>query len=76
MDERGLPLNNRPLRIIAQRKNKEAVSLTKCCNADGSYVSPLVIFKGVIHRPGFTDHLTSGSIVAMSESGYVNKEYF
>lgn len=87
MDESGLPLNNRPPKIIAQKGKKEVTSLTSvergenvtvvaCCNAAGSYIHLLIIFKGIRQRPEFMDNLPNGSLVAISESGYINEEIF
>jgi hypothetical protein len=51
MDETGMPLNNRPPRVVAARGSREVNSLTSaergenvtvvaCCNATGAYIPP------------------------------------
>jgi len=79
MDETGLPLNNRPSRILAERGKKEVISLTSvergenvtvivCCNAIGSFIPPIIIFKGARLNPDLKTHLPHGSLVCMSGS--------
>ncbi|KAJ8881853.1 hypothetical protein PR048_018339 [Dryococelus australis] len=48
----------------------------KCDIEHGSYIPPLAIFKGMRQRSKFTDNLPNGSVVCMSESGYINEEIF
>ncbi|CAH2089064.1 unnamed protein product [Euphydryas editha] len=58
VDETGIPLNNRPPNIIAQKGAKDVVSVTNvergenvtilaCMNATGHYIPPFVLFKGI-----------------------------
>lgn len=87
MDESGLPLNNRPPKVIAEKGKREVVSLTSvergenvtivaCCNASGNFIPPLVIFKGVRQRPELQDSLPTGAVACMSDSGYINEDIF
>ncbi|KAJ4442643.1 hypothetical protein ANN_04232 [Periplaneta americana] len=87
MDESGLPLNNRPLKIVSQKGKREIISLTNvergqnvtvvaCCNAAGAYIPPMVIFKGVRNSIMYKDDLPPGSVVEMSDSGYRNEDLF
>lgn len=87
VDETGIPLNNRPVKIVSQRGKREVVSLTNvekgenvtvvaCCNAAGSYIPPMIVFKGVRMRPEFNDGLPPCTIVELSESGYINERLF
>jgi hypothetical protein len=74
MDESGFPLNNRPQKIISAKGKWEVVSLTNveigenetvvaCFNATGTYVPPMIIFKGIRKMPQFQDGLLPGSVV-------------
>ena len=58
MDEIGLPLNNRPPRVLADKATKEVLTLTSaergenitviaCCNAAGSYIHHRLLSSGV-----------------------------
>lgn len=87
MDETGFPLNNKPSRIVSEKGTKEVVALTSvergenvtviaCCSASGAYIPPMVIFKGIRHRPEYVENMPPGTIVTMSETGYINEELF
>ncbi|KAJ8876616.1 hypothetical protein PR048_021061 [Dryococelus australis] len=67
---------NKEAAILTSAEKGEIVAIVACCNAAGPYIPPLVISKGIRQRPEFTDNLPNGSVVAMSESGYINEEYF
>lgn len=47
-----------------------------CCSASGYYVPPMVIFKGKRKKPEFADGMPPGTLVVMSESGYISSELF
>lgn len=47
-----------------------------CCNTSGEFIPPIVIFESVRKHPEFKESLPPGSIVAMSESGYINENLF
>ena len=58
MDETGLQLNNDPGKVIAAKGSKdvhvikgqergETIQVVACCNAEGSFLSPYCIFKGM-----------------------------
>ena len=87
MDENGLPLNNRPPKILAEKGKKQVLSLSSvergenvtvvaCCNASGSYIPPLIIFKGKRQKPEMQTNLPNGSLVCMSQIGYTNEDIF
>mgnify|MGYP003623427212 CR=1 FL=1 len=54
---------------LTSAERGENVTVVACCNAAGSYIPPLVIFKGQRHKPEFSLNLPPGSISCMSESG-------
>lgn len=87
VDESGIPLNNRPLKIVSEKGKREVVCLTNvergenvtvvaCFSASGSYIPPMIIFKGARKKQEFTDGLPACSVVEMSDSGYINEELF
>ncbi|XP_063216743.1 uncharacterized protein LOC134527745 [Bacillus rossius redtenbacheri] len=87
VDESGFPLNNKPSKIICEKGQREVIKLTSvergenvsvvaCFSASGLYIPPFVIFKGVRYRESYCANLPSGSVVAMSESGYINEDLF
>lgn len=87
VDETGIPLNNRPPNIIAQKGAKDVVSLTNveqgknvtvlaCMNATEQYIPPFVLFKGVRKRNDFLIGMPPGTKVVMTEKGWVTEEVF
>ncbi|XP_069685882.1 uncharacterized protein [Periplaneta americana] len=86
-DETGLPMNNKPPNVVAQKGSRDVVSLTNvergenvtvmaCVSATGAYIPPFVIFKGKRMRAEFSDNMPAGTEVCMTESGWVNEEAF
>ncbi|XP_026736710.1 uncharacterized protein LOC113500199 [Trichoplusia ni] len=87
VDETGIPLNNRPPNIIAQKGAKDVVSVTNvergenvtvlaCMNATGQYIPPFVLFKGVRKRDDFLVGMPPGTEIVMTEKGWINEEAF
>jgi hypothetical protein len=88
MDESGVQLNNEPQRVVAMKGSKnvhtvtsgergETVTVIACCNAEGSFIPPMCIMKGVRHKPEFEDGLPAGSKVIMNKkSAYSNAQCF
>lgn len=87
VDETGIPLNNRPPNIIAQKGAKDVVSVTNvergenvtvlaCMNATGQYIPPFVLFKGVRKRDDFLVGMPAGTEIVMTEKGWVNEDAF
>lgn len=88
MDESGLKLNNEPGEVITRKGSKdvhiltakergENVTVIGCCSADGKYIPPVLIFKGVYKKPEFSDGLPPGSDVYMNKkSSYISTELF
>lgn len=88
MDECGVQLNNEPQRVVAMKGSKnvhvvtsgergETVTIIGCCNAEGSFLPPMCIMKGVRHKPEFEDGLPAGGKVIMNKkSAYSNSKCF
>lgn len=88
IDETGIQINNKPGKVIASKGAKDVYSLTSsekgenvsliaCCNAEGSFLPPVLIFKGKNKKPEFADGLPPGSDVFMNpKSSYINSDLF
>lgn len=88
MDETGFQVNNEAGVVIATKGAKdvhtlissergENVSIIACCNAEGRFLPPVVIFKGQREKPEFKDGLPSGSKVYMNpKSSYISTDLF
>ncbi|XP_056645093.1 uncharacterized protein LOC130450623 [Diorhabda sublineata] len=88
MDESGIQVNNKTGRVIASKGAKcvntvtstekgENVSLIACCNAEGTFLPPILILKGKYKKPEFCEGLPPGSNVYMNQkSSYINAELF
>lgn len=88
MDETGVQLINKPGKVITKKGAKdvhvltskergENVTVIACCSADGKYIPPTLIFKGVNRKPEFSDGLPGGSKVYMNrKSSFINSELF
>ncbi|XP_031327277.1 tigger transposable element-derived protein 2-like [Photinus pyralis] len=88
VDETGIQINNKPGKVVATKGAKDVYSLTSsekgenvslvaCCNAEGNYIPPVVIFKGKYKKDEFSDGLPPGSMVFMNQkSSYINAELF
>ncbi|KAJ8940654.1 hypothetical protein NQ318_012737 [Aromia moschata] len=88
MDETGVQLINKPGKVITTKGTKdvhvltskesgENVSVFACCSADGRFIPPVLIFKGVNKRAEFSDGLPAGSKVYMNKkSSFINSDLF
>lgn len=88
MDETGFQINNEPGKVIATKGAKdvhvlsssergENVTIIACCNAEGNFMPPVVIFKGVREKQEFQDGLPPGSKVFMNKkSSYITSDLF
>lgn len=88
VDESGLQLNNPPKEVIAAKGSKsvqvrqskeqgETVTVVACCNAEGSFLPPYVVFKGVYRQQVWLDNMPNGSEVVMGgKSAYINEVLF
>ncbi|KAJ4437830.1 hypothetical protein ANN_13768 [Periplaneta americana] len=86
-DESGCPLHNTIKEGIRQERKQNSicpdmcrkrrfVTILACANAIGNFIPLMAIFKGKKHLPEFGDGWPNGSLVTMTESGWINKENF
>lgn len=88
IDETGCHLNNEPGEVLASKgardvhvltsgEKGENVSVIACCNAEGIFLPPVLIFKGKNENPAFSVGLPPGSEVYMNvKSSYITSELF
>ncbi|XP_063230419.1 uncharacterized protein LOC134535276 [Bacillus rossius redtenbacheri] len=88
VDESGIQLINKPGKVLAAKGSKDVFSLTSgekgetitvvaCVNAEGRFLPPTIIVKGVYKKREFSDGLPPGSEVYMnSKKAYMNSELF
>ena len=63
--------------VITGVEKGETISLIGCCNAEGNFLPPTLISKGVKRKPEFSVGLPPGSNVYMNpKSAYINEELF
>jgi len=86
-DETELQLRLRPGKVLAAKGDKSVLQVTNsergqnvtvmaCCNAAGNFIPPMIIFKGVRCKPEFADGSPPGTLIEMSESGYISADLF
>lgn len=87
MDESGLSLVPGVKNIVGQLGSKSSSQITSgergllqtvllATNAAGDYIPPLIVYKGKRKMPQLERDLPPGSMVRLSDSGYINKELF
>ncbi|XP_072392153.1 uncharacterized protein [Diabrotica undecimpunctata] len=88
VDESGLQLINFLQEVIATKGSKavqvrqskeqgETVTVVACCNTEGSFLPPYVVFKGVYKQQMWLDNMPNGSEVMMGgKSAYINEDLF
>lgn len=88
VDESGLQLNNPPQHVIAAKGSKsvqsrqsaeqgETITVVACCNAEGIFLPPYIIFKGVNKQQAWLDNLPNGAELVMGgKSSYINEQLF
>lgn len=88
MDETGYQLNNEAGPVIATKGAKdvhtiissergENVTIITCCSAEGRFLPPVIIFKGVRGKKEFGDGLPAGAKVYMNQkSSFITSELF
>lgn len=88
MDEAGIQIINKPSKLLApegakdvhvltSRERRENVTVIGRCNAEGMFLPPVLILKGVNKKQGFADGLPAGSSVQMNKkSSFINSEIF
>ncbi|KAJ8878536.1 hypothetical protein PR048_019114 [Dryococelus australis] len=86
-DETGLQLNNRPEKILIMKGKRNVTSVTAKergdtvnvlarVSATDVFLPPFVIFQGKNLKQEFRDNLPPGSVVFVSDSGYITIELF
>ena len=86
-DESGLSLVPETQKIVAAKGSSSVYQVTSaergvlttvvpCYNAAGDYIPPMVIFKGKRLPENLRAGLPDGTLVAVSDTGYMNKELF
>lgn len=88
MDEAGIQIINKPSKVLApkgakdvhvltSRERGENVTVIGCCNAEGTFLPPVLILKGVNKKQEFADGLPAGSSVHMNKkSSFINSQIF
>ncbi|XP_035432885.2 uncharacterized protein LOC118264478 [Spodoptera frugiperda] len=88
MDESGLQLNNRPGHVLAAKGTKavstttstekgETITIIACCNAEGTFLPPACIMKGMNKKSEYEDGMPPGSRIFMSKkSAYITSAIF
>lgn len=88
MDETGLQLNNVPGKVVAMKGSKdvhvvtaqergETITVVACCNAEGNFMPPYCIFKGVNMQQVWQENMPPGSVIKMRrESAYISEDLF
>ena len=88
MDETGLQLNNVPGKVVALKGSKdvhvvtsqergETITVVACCNAEGNFMPPYCIFKGVNMQQAWQENMPQGSVIKMRrESAYICEDLF
>lgn len=62
--------------FIASGERGINTTLVCCCNAAGNYIPPMIIFKRQRMHPALRNGCLPGSIIEISESGYINTDLF
>lgn len=87
-DEIGIQLNNEPKKVVAAKGSKdvhvvtsaekgETISILACCSAEGQFLPPFCIFKGVYAKPQYGKGAPPGTSIKMrKESAYMSSELF
>lgn len=86
-DESGLQLHYKAGKVVAAKGEKSVLQVTNtergenvtvlaCCSASGHYIPPFIVFKGKRLNPAFENDVPPGSVVVMSDSGYINGDLF
>jgi len=86
-DESGLSLVPDTCNIVGRKGKKNIHQVTSaergvlttvlpCYNASGYYMPPMVIFKDKRLSDGLKSNMPDGTLVSISDTGYMNKELF
>jgi len=86
-DESGLSLVPETVNIVGTRGKRSVHQITSaergvlttvvpCYNAAGDYVPPMIVYKGKRMLDDLRKNVPHGSLVCMSDTGYMNKDLF
>lgn len=87
-DEIGVQLNNEPGKVVAVKGSKdvhvvtsaekgETITVLACCSAEGQFLPPYCIFKGVYVKPTYLKGAPPGTVIKMrKESAYISSGLF
>lgn len=88
VDESGFStVQKKPQKILAQKGKHQVGTISSgergvnttivcCVSAAGVYIPPMIIFKRKRHTPELANGAPLGSLVEISETGYINSELF
>lgn len=88
MDESGFPINNPLGKVLAQKgarvvqnitsaEKGEHVTIVGCCNAEGHFLPPVLILKGVYKKEEWSEGLPPGCDIYMNpKKAYMTTELF
>ena len=66
----------RQVHKIAQGNSHDHISVAPTISADGSYIPPLIIYKGVRTIPGLLDGAPPGTVMGFTSTGYMREDLF
>ena len=86
LDETGVPLDPKPLKIVAARGEKcpssigsgkkEQITVVACISAGGNYLPPMIIWNTKSLSPGQTLGEVPGTLHGFSPKGWIDQELF
>ncbi|CAI2200149.1 7254_t:CDS:1, partial [Funneliformis geosporum] len=87
MDETGFVIVPKSEKVLARRgarqvhkvshgNSHEHISLVPTISAAGSYIPPLIIYKGVRTIPNLLEGAPSGTVMGFTNTGYMREELF
>jgi len=87
MDETGFVINPRLEKVIAQKGARQVhkvahgnsydhITVVPTLSAAGTYIPPLIIYKGSRAIPGLLEGAPAGTVMGFTESGYMRENLF
>ena len=85
MDETGMPIDARPLNVVAKKKkkvryrkagNKSQVTVVGCVNAVGQVIPPIVIFDAKTFNVDWSKGEVPGTFYGLSPKEWIDAELF
>ena len=67
---------SRQVHKIAQGNSHDHISVAPTISAAGSYIPPLIIYKGVRAIPGLLEGAPSGTVMGFTDTGYMREDLF